>query len=69
MSSQDPLILSFSQPYPLADMATQEGKLAKASLRGERQSEGVSQLICRIKMGGPLMPAATQPEDGYSAAF
>jgi hypothetical protein len=30
-----------SQPYPLADMATQDGKLAKASLRGERQSEGV----------------------------
>jgi F-type H+/Na+-transporting ATPase subunit beta len=29
-----------SQPYRLADMATSDGKLAKASLRGERQSEG-----------------------------
>ena len=31
----------FSQPYPLADMATPDGKLAKASLRGEVQDEGV----------------------------
>jgi hypothetical protein len=31
----------FSQPYPLADMATPQSKLAKASLRGEGQDEGV----------------------------
>jgi branched-chain amino acid transport system permease protein len=30
----------FSQPYPLADMASLDGKLAKASLRGEGQDEG-----------------------------
>jgi hypothetical protein len=30
----------FSQPYPLADMATLYGKLAKASLLGEGQDEG-----------------------------
>jgi hypothetical protein len=32
----------FSQPYPQADMATLNGKFAKASLRGEGQDEGVS---------------------------
>jgi hypothetical protein len=32
---------SLSQPYPLADMATLGGKLAKASLRGEGWGEGV----------------------------
>jgi hypothetical protein len=36
---------TLSQPYPLADTATLDGKLANASLRGERQSEGVSQSI------------------------
>jgi hypothetical protein len=30
-----------SQPHPLADAATLRCKLAKASLLGERQSEGV----------------------------
>jgi hypothetical protein len=30
-----------SQPHPLADAATPGCKLAKASLLGERQSEGV----------------------------
>jgi hypothetical protein len=32
---------SLSQPYPLADMATFDGELAKASLRGEGWGEGV----------------------------
>jgi branched-chain amino acid transport system permease protein len=31
----------FSQPYPPADMASPDGKLAKASLRGEGPDEGV----------------------------
>src|SRR5262249_25691151 len=31
----------FSQPYPLADMATLDSKLAKAGLLGEGQNEGV----------------------------
>jgi hypothetical protein len=35
MDAKDPLIRSLSQPYPLADMATFNGKLAKASLLGE----------------------------------
>jgi hypothetical protein len=39
-SRQDKFWGSLSQPYPLADMATFDGKLAKPSLRGERQSEG-----------------------------
>jgi hypothetical protein len=38
---------SLSQPYPLADMATQHGKLAKASLLGEGRGEGVLKRIER----------------------
>jgi hypothetical protein len=37
---------SLLQPHPLADAATLRRKLAKASLRGEGQDEGVRRLLC-----------------------
>jgi uncharacterized protein (DUF952 family) len=46
---------SLSQPYPLADMATLHGKLAKASLRGEGWGEGVL-LRWEPSRGGDLFP-------------
>jgi cobaltochelatase CobN len=55
---------SLSQPSPLADMATQDGKLAKASLRGERQSEGVLGTV-RPDLAHPISWSIA----GYEAAF
>jgi hypothetical protein len=56
MSSQDPLILSFSHPHPLADADTSSCKLAKASLRGEGTPELASTLGA-----GPQRDSLSQP--------
>ena len=57
---------SLSQPHPLADAATLRRKLAKASLRGEGQDEGVF-LLRREKVPPHPSPLPEGRGDARSA--
>jgi hypothetical protein len=55
---------SFSHPHPLADADTLSCKLAKASLRGEGQDEGVLILSNQSQHPSPLEEKSDGAQDG-----
>ncbi len=59
--SEDPLPPTLSHPHPLADADTLSCKHAKASLRGERQSEGE---LRRDRRGGIETAGIRRPRAG-----